>query len=721
MARPKEKAIKDQTRNLEDRGNRTKNKIKIALATQLRNDIGRSMNIYSRLLELAGISDQEDNVSILNMPEWLEYNTMKELLRQLYTAMPLDTFVDEVDEKYETLLKDNLLEQLLPRKQTPCDAETVNPDNVQSDTTKPIDSVQNTDSCNHDNIIQNREDNCNDIDNENIITPNSHGDTHAVQNEHLTGNIEVETKSKENSCVLNQNSNVSMYSGHDIPEVPVDNSAVGNDTAGVDKIEGNNNIDMVLPSRADNTCIVNDNVTMVTDNSNIQKINSEKGKYDLKSDDTVDQTESGDLQPSLCDIIKLSYNISIPYETCSELGEDLLRGYLQEMDYDCVISVSGTHFKAHKITPGVMEQILLYLYGGVIELNETCFIGELVMAADMYGIEGMKDVVNFTLTKQFCHFFHKTVNNVLEVMLDCQQLNRVIPHVRWSEPTLCAVTKVMDKAIEFTSQNFIKLLTSSKFVHASRGLAYQMGLLEEIFEIVVKSIPISSACEIYLEIYNRQPQEDLDDNYLERTPSEVIKDLKEDKRFMSTKSDGKTRSLKHSGSSLKSTSADSQSKSAQSNNQPNVGYPSNVSRKTTTSSYSLSPVKSKISSVANNRTGLLKKTMIKSLRRGDLSGASTESLDGSAYSDGWSSSSSLDLLGKGASSFGNHGNSGDLRDFDVDTISSVYDDVADNQSVDCEVELQLMNFITDAEFAEPKHFLCELIPLLEFNFLLPDN
>lgn len=208
-----------------------------------------------------------------------------------------------------------------------------------------------------------------------------------------------------------------------------------------------------------------------------------------------------------------------------------------------------------------------------------------------------------------------------------------------------------------------------------------------------------------------------------RTPSEVIKDLKEDKRFMSTKSDGKTRSLKYPGSSIKSTSTDSQTKSAQSNNRPNVGYLTNISRKTTTSASSLSLGKSKISSVGKNRTGLFKRTMIESLRRGDLSGASTESLDGSAYSDGWSSSSSLDMLAKGASSFGNHGNSSDLQDFDVDTVSSVYDDVADNQSVDCEVkiELQLMNFITDAQFAEPKHFLCELIPLLEFNFLLPDN
>lgn len=203
----------------------------------------------------------------------------------------------------------------------------------------------------------------------------------------------------------------------------------------------------------------------------------------------------------------------------------------------------------------------------------------------------------------------------------------------------------------------------------------------------------------------------------------MIKDLKEDQRFMSSKSGAKTRSLKQPGTSKKSSSADSQSKpAALSNNQSNAGVSSKSSRKLASGS-SCSPSKSKISSVRKSRTYLFKKTAVESLRAGNLSGASTESIDSSGHSDGWSSISSLDMVAKGASSFGYHGNGGELLNFDTESVSSALDDVADDQGEDfqAEIEIQLMNFNTDVEFAEPELFTCELIPILEFNFSLPDS
>ena len=51
--------------------------------------------------------------------------------------------------------------------------------------------------------------------------------------------------------------------------------------------------------------------------------------------------------------------------------------------------------------------MLLYIYGGVLDLDPACSIGGLVMAADMYDIVGMKSIISFTLNKDYCHFFHK--------------------------------------------------------------------------------------------------------------------------------------------------------------------------------------------------------------------------------------------------------------------------------------------------------------------------
>lgn len=59
------------------------------------------------------------------------------------------------------------------------------------------------------------------------------------------------------------------------------------------------------------------------------------------------------------------------------------------------------------ISAGVMEQALLYIYGGVAELSAVCDVGELVMLADMYGIVGIKEIATFVIKRDYCHFFHK--------------------------------------------------------------------------------------------------------------------------------------------------------------------------------------------------------------------------------------------------------------------------------------------------------------------------
>ena len=63
---------------------------------------------------------------------------------------------------------------------------------------------------------------------------------------------------------------------------------------------------------------------------------------------SVNSEEINNVQSSFSDMIKLSYGLTLPYETCNRVGEDLLRGYLQEIHTDCQITVSGDHFKVHK-------------------------------------------------------------------------------------------------------------------------------------------------------------------------------------------------------------------------------------------------------------------------------------------------------------------------------------------------------------------------------------
>lgn len=66
-----------------------------------------------------------------------------------------------------------------------------------------------------------------------------------------------------------------------------------------------------------------------------------------------------------------------------------------------------------RVSPSVVEQLLLYVYGGVVDLMESCAVEEFIMTADMYGLEGIKTVVVSYLKRDYCHMFHKVSTSVL--------------------------------------------------------------------------------------------------------------------------------------------------------------------------------------------------------------------------------------------------------------------------------------------------------------------
>lgn len=53
-------------------------------------------------------------------------------------------------------------------------------------------------------------------------------------------------------------------------------------------------------------------------------------------------------------------------------------------------------------------------------------------------------------------------------MMDCQQMNRTIPHLKRNETVLHYITLLLDSAIEFTSQNFNELINSQHFINLDK-------------------------------------------------------------------------------------------------------------------------------------------------------------------------------------------------------------------------------------------------------------
>ena len=77
---------------------------------------------------------------------------------------------------------------------------------------------------------------------------------------------------------------------------------------------------------------------------------------------------NGDLRgdnSNLPDIIKMTYDLTLPHKPCDSLGEALLRGFLKEYDYDCILQVSGTQFKAHKYVKYILRCIFNIFNWGI--------------------------------------------------------------------------------------------------------------------------------------------------------------------------------------------------------------------------------------------------------------------------------------------------------------------------------------------------------------------
>ncbi|XP_076091661.1 uncharacterized protein LOC143063408 [Mytilus galloprovincialis] len=545
MARPKEKIPSSKTKTFLERCQHEKDNLKQSVIKQLQKDLGSLLHneehsdlliraegkevkvhkfilksrcpaVFDRFLEL---STGED-LDILVMPSWVTYKIVLFIVRKLYfvETEPLDETVDKQDEILMDYLKSLLFQ--------------------------------------HRNVASNG---CEKSNNQNQITIEAENGENDVSNSQCENHADT---ANSNLCQKETTSRAPIKK-----EGEPSHEGASEEDLTINSLNNVNNLeDIHNDSQIGNGCV---------NSGEINSVNSE---------------EINNVQSSFSDMIKLSYGLTLPYETCNRVGEDLLRGYLQEIHTDCQITVSGDHFKVHKcilssrssyfaamlggswretesdinlegVSPSVVEQLLLYLYGGVVDLMESCAVEEFIMTADMYGLEGIKAVVVSYLKRDYCHMFHKlcagceellpealTISvafrmdplrdrcvdwinrnilktwrskslakqpqevldvcyqkaveemneeTVFEILLNCENLNQNVQRLRWCEPLLCLITKLNDSAIEFISCNFVQVLNSSAFYKLDKGLGYKISLLKDIFEVVIKSLPIKNACEAY--------------------------------------------------------------------------------------------------------------------------------------------------------------------------------------------------------------------------------
>ncbi|KAL6265228.1 hypothetical protein P5V15_002010 [Pogonomyrmex californicus] len=275
----------------------------------------------------------------------------------------------------------------------------------------------------------------------------------------------------------------------------------------------------------------------------------------------------------------------------NRLGEDLLRMFLEEINPDVTIDVAGRRIRAHKcilssrcqyfaaiLSGGWIESAgnvislqgysynavhfaLCHIYSGESNIPDSISIVELATLADMLCLEGLKEVIGYTLKLKYCHLFHKpcqicavgvlecmplaaaygldevyrrslrwitkhfvriwpckafatlprelmekcyhqhivhmSTDNVLQTMMDCDKLLATLPNVRWAEPVFRMVSNLLETSVKFLSENFAGVLGNENFQSLGRESTWNISRLEDHFLTAVEQLPPEQACKSY--------------------------------------------------------------------------------------------------------------------------------------------------------------------------------------------------------------------------------
>ncbi|XP_064928683.1 BTB/POZ domain-containing protein 8 isoform X5 [Columba livia] len=139
-------------------------------------------------------------------------------------------------------------------------------------------------------------------------------------------------------------------------------------------------------------------------------------------------------------------------EAASVLGEDLMMLYKNRCCPDINICIEGKDFQAHRailcarssyfaamlsgswaessqehitlqgISHAEMSVILHFIYGGILDFPDQVDVGRMLGIADMYGLDGLKEVAIYILKRDYCNFFQKPVPGKQQPVLECMAI-----------------------------------------------------------------------------------------------------------------------------------------------------------------------------------------------------------------------------------------------------------------------------------------------------------
>ncbi|KAJ8375287.1 hypothetical protein SKAU_G00058670 [Synaphobranchus kaupii] len=176
-------------------------------------------------------------------------------------------------------------------------------------------------------------------------------------------------------------------------------------------------------------------------------------------------------------------------DAASGLGADLLDLYQTGRASDISVEVGTRVFQAHRpvlcarsqyfsamlsgrwmessrqcvtlqgLGPEEMEILLQFMYGATPDLPPGANLCQVVYAADMLGLDGLKDVAEAVLTRDYCRFFPKPVDGVQKSILECLSISHSL-----------GLERLYGLCLRWVAEHFVKCWSERSFALLPAGL-----------------------------------------------------------------------------------------------------------------------------------------------------------------------------------------------------------------------------------------------------------
>lgn len=206
--------------------------------------------------------------------------------------------------------------------------------------------------------------------------------------------------------------------------------------------------------------------------------------------------------------------------------------------------------------------VVEHMYKPKQSIDTNHDIGELITLVDMLGLQSLQELISSTMVVTVCHNFHKpckdciegvmstlqldriyylaevrtkclnwitkhffeswnsrpfsclpeplqqsclkslensmNIENIIDLTLKTQQLQQILPSVKWAEPVQMLVKSLTTSCMTFMQQHFHDTLHSAKFKSLCQIDTWSLGSVEAIIFQAACNLPVDQACLSYL-------------------------------------------------------------------------------------------------------------------------------------------------------------------------------------------------------------------------------